>query len=75
MAGLRGEAVIEAAYRVASQSLQRCREEAAKNEHMASKGHVALLTQRMGKCVICGKKGPLGMECSRCGEDSGGRYL
>ncbi len=29
----------------------------------------------MGKCVICGKKGPLGMECSNCGEDSGGRYL
>ena len=27
------------------------------------------------KCVICGKTGPLGMECSRCGEDSGGRYL
>ena len=27
------------------------------------------------KCVMCCKKGPSGMECSSCGEDSGGRYL
>ena len=32
-------------------------------------------SSEFGKCVICGKKGLLGMECSRCGEDSGGRYL
>jgi hypothetical protein len=93
LAGLRGEAVIEAAYLVASQSLQRLREEAANRdedevlevqpaevyEFVICKSYLQdsppSSTQRMGKCVICGKKGPLGMECSRCVEDSGGRYL
>ena len=37
--------------------------------------HAMQMPDFIHKGVICGKKGPLGMECSRCGEDSGGRYL